>query len=138
MAWHNAQKMANPAKPQRRQGRKSQPKSPRRTETLTPCLPKQPRKISIPDALMQGAKPDVDALLAAKLPVTADEVAAVFRMSVQHVYRWIKAGEVPSVRIGMRIAIPFSWFESMVKGERPAASPAPAPTPAGNEASPSA
>lgn len=110
--------MAKPAKPQRRQGRKSQPKSARRTGTLTPRLPKQPRKILMPDALMQGAKPvDVDALLAAKLPVTADEVAAVFRMSVQHVYRWIKAGDVPSIRIGHRIAIPFWWFAEKVTGQ---------------------
>jgi excisionase family DNA binding protein len=56
-------------------------------------------------------------------PYTAEEVAALLGINVKTVYEAIKAGQIPSIRVGARILIPRMAFDRMLDGDKAATGP---------------
>jgi excisionase family DNA binding protein len=53
--------------------------------------------------------------------ITVDQVAKALRISRNAAYAGVKAGEIPSIRIGRRVLVPKIAFERMLAeaGQRP-------------------
>jgi excisionase family DNA binding protein len=63
-----------------------------------------------------AADVDRQADIASMRCLTVDEVAALLRISKQSVYRAIRAGQIPSVRIGKSPRIPEEQFRRLISG----------------------
>jgi excisionase family DNA binding protein len=45
------------------------------------------------------------------------EAAAIFRISTKTMYKCVKNGDIPAMRLGRRIVIPVHAVERMIRGE---------------------
>lgn len=51
--------------------------------------------------------------------LTVQEVATILRLTPNTVYRWIKRGQLPVVRLGYLVRVPASAIENLMAGNGP-------------------